>query len=357
VSCHAVGGICTRTRADGRGSCEGLGKNPRSGQELRENLRPPHAGRERVVTKALKSGARDTGFDLALGHAVTTTRRLPLPQSLRYIQPSAPEIIVDHVSFAFDDHIVLRDISFSVPRGSVRFLFGASGSGKSVLLKLVAGLLKPDAGAIVVNGQRIDTMSERELMATRSDIGMVFQENALFDSLTVGDNVGYRLYEETDTPEEQVRARVDELLRFVGLAEFCDRLPSELSGGERRRVAIARAMVSSPRVLLCDDPTTGLDPITSMTIDNEIVKLRDLRQVTSVVATHQVRDAFYIATHHATQEADHIQIAKADATFADRAEFMVLHEGRIHFEGTADELLASRDAYLQHFLRMTLPPW
>jgi phospholipid/cholesterol/gamma-HCH transport system ATP-binding protein len=271
------------------------------------------------------------------------------------VAPSA--ITVSHLSFAFDDHVVLRDVSFDVPRGSVRFLFGASGSGKSILLKLVAGLLKPDAGRIEVNGQRIDSLTERELMQTRSDIGIVFQENALFDSLTVGDNVGYRLYEETDTPKEQVRARVDEVLGFVGLAEFGARLPSELSGGERRRVAIARAMASRPRVLLYDDPTTGLDPITSITIDNEIVKLRDLEQVTSIVATHQVRDAFYIATHRAERVLDGTRILATDDAFAARAQFMVLHDGRIHFEGTAAELLASHDPYLQQFLHMTLPPW
>jgi phospholipid/cholesterol/gamma-HCH transport system ATP-binding protein len=277
----------------------------------------------------------------------------------KILQPAvAPAAItVSHVSFAFDEQIVLRDLSFSVPRGGVRFLFGASGSGKSILLKLIAGLLKPDAGSIEVNGQRIDTLTERELMRTRSDIGIVFQENALFDSLTVGDNVGYRLYEETDTPEEEVRARVDEVLRFVGLTDFCDRLPSELSGGERRRVAIARAMASRPHVLLYDDPTTGLDPITSITIDNEIVKLRDLEQVTSIVATHQIRDAFYIATHRAIRGKEGTRIVATDETLADGAEFMVLHDGCIRFEGSAGELMAARDPYLRQFLRMTLPPW
>jgi phospholipid/cholesterol/gamma-HCH transport system ATP-binding protein len=286
---------------------------------------------------------------------VTTT--LQRPQSAGPVEAHPPTISVEHLSFAFDDQVVLRDISFSIPRGIVRFLCGASGSGKSVLLKLIAGLLKPDAGMIVVNGQRIDTMTERELMRTRGEVGIVFQENALFDSLTVGDNVGYRLYEETDTPEDQVRARVEEVLRFVGLAGFSDRLPSELSGGERRRVAIARAVASRPHVLLYDDPTTGLDPITSITVDNEIVKLRDLEQVTSIVATHQIRDAFYIATHQAILAADGIRVIGAESTLADRAEFMVLHEGRIHFEGTAAALLASKDPYLQQFLHLTLPPW
>jgi phospholipid/cholesterol/gamma-HCH transport system ATP-binding protein len=274
-------------------------------------------------------------------------------------EPTLPPaaIAVSHVSFAFDDQVVLRDISFTLARGGLRFLLGASGSGKSVLIKLVAGLLKPDAGSIVVNGQRLDTLSERELMRTRSDIGIVFQENALFDSLTVADNVGYRLNEETDTPEEQVQARVDEVLRFVGLAGFGERWPSELSGGERRRVAIARAMASKPRVLLYDDPTTGLDPITSITIDHEIIKLRDLQQVTSLVVTHQMRDAFFIATHQAVERNGLIHIVDADGALAGRAEFMVLHDGRIHFEGSAAQLLASRDPHLRQLLHMTLPPW
>ena len=270
---------------------------------------------------------------------------------------AAPGVDVRHVRFAFDDLIVLRDISFSVPAGDIRFLFGASGSGKSVLLKLIAGLLKPDNGTIAVHGRRIDNMSERELMNTRGDIGLVFQENALFDSLTVGDNVGYRLYEETDMPEEQVQKRVEEVLQFVGLAGFADRMPSELSGGERRRVGIGRAMAAKPRVLLYDDPTTGLDPITSMTVDNEIIKLRDLEGVTSIVATHQIRDAFYIASHRAVERDGVVSIVSCEPDIAGRAEFMVLHDGRIHFSGTGAALLASRDRYLQHFLHMTLPPW
>ena len=286
---------------------------------------------------------------------LTTLPALPAPATPS--QHAPPAIAVSHVSFAFDDQIVLRDVSFSVPRGTVRFLLGASGSGKSTLLKLIAGLLKPDVGRIEVNGQRIDSLTERELMQTRSEIGIVFQENALFDSLSVGDNVGYRLYEETDTPAEQVRARVDEVLRFVGLADFGDRMPSQLSGGERRRVAIGRAIASRPNVLLYDDPTTGLDPITSITIDNEIVKLRDLEQVTSIVATHQIRDAFYIATHRAARRDDGTAILTADNSLQDRAQFMVLRDGRIAFEGSAAELMAARDPYLRQFLRMTLPPW
>ena len=263
-------------------------------------------------------------------------------------------VVFDTVSFAFDDHVVLRDISFSVPKGSMAVLLGASGAGKSVVLKLILGLLRPDAGAILVNGQRVDRMPEHDLLRLRGDIGMLFQENALFDSLTVAENVGYRLYEETDMPADQVRSRVAEVLGFIGLGEYIDGMPSELSGGQRRRVAIARAMAAKPSLLLFDDPTTGLDPIIATTVDDEVVKLRDLEHVTSILVTHQIRDAFYVATHQAATTNGRLQIRAAST---ERATFMVLHDGRIYFEGSGAELLASRDDYLQQFLFMTLPPW
>lgn len=270
---------------------------------------------------------------------------------------ATPSVVFEDVSFAFDEDEVLRHVSFEVPKGSMRFLLGASGSGKSVLLKLILGLFRPDAGIIIVNGQRITDMDERDLLRLRADIGMVFQENALFDSLTVDENVGYRLYEETDMPLDQVRERVLEVLGFIGLADYIDRMPSALSGGQRRRVALARAMTTRPALLLFDDPTTGLDPLTATTVDDEIVKLRDLEQVTSIIATHQIRDAFHVATHRALRTADGVHIVKAEDAAATHAEFMVLHEGRIVFEGRADELLASEDPYLKEFLYKTLPPW
>jgi phospholipid/cholesterol/gamma-HCH transport system ATP-binding protein len=266
-------------------------------------------------------------------------------------------VIFEDVSFAFDDHVVLDKVSFQVPKGSMRFLLGASGSGKSVLLKLILGLFRPDSGTIVVNGQRVDNMAERDLLRLRADIGMVFQENALFDSFTVDENVGYRLYEETDLPVDQVRERVMEVLGFVGLGEYSTRMPSELSGGQRRRVALARAMTTRPGLLLFDDPTTGLDPLTAASVDDEVVKLRDLENVTAIVATHQIRDAFYVATHEAVRTPDGVRIVKPDDPGATPAEFMVLHDGRIIFEGSAAELLASDDAYLKEFLYNTLPPW
>jgi phospholipid/cholesterol/gamma-HCH transport system ATP-binding protein len=179
----------------------------------------------------------------------------------------------------------------------------------------------------------------------------VFQEGALFDSLTVRENVGYRLYEESDMPLEEAHRRVEEVLGFIGLTEFIDRMPSELSGGQRRRVAIARAMASKPRVLLYDEPTTGLDPITASTVDDEIIKLRDLENVSSIVVTHQLRDAFYIATHAAIRGTDgKIKIVKADARKEREAEFMMLKDGFIVFEGDAEQLRQSQDEYLRTFL-------
>ena len=270
---------------------------------------------------------------------------------------TSPAVIFEHVSFAFDDHVVLRDISFVVPAGSMRIMLGASGAGKSIILKLILGLFRPDAGRISVHGSRIDDMRERDLLRLRADIGMLFQESALFDSLTVGQNVGYRLYEETDMPEADVRRRVEDVLGFVGLRDYVERLPSELSGGQRRRVAIARAMASKPSLLLLDDPTTGLDPIVATTIDDEVVKLRDLEHVTGIVVTHQIRDAFYVATHRAVRTDSSFNIVPVGDADHPPAEFMVLHEGRIRFEGTGADLLNARDEYLKEMLFMTLPPW
>ena len=266
------------------------------------------------------------------------------------VAADVPAIAFDNVSLAFDDQVILREISFTLFSGHTKLLLGASGSGKSTILKLILGLLKPDSGTIVVNGERVDTMSELEMMKVRADLGMVFQEGALFDSLTVAENVGYKLYEESRVPLAQVRRRVEEVLGFIGLGEYIDRMPSELSGGQRRRVAIARAMAAKPRVLLYDEPTTGLDPITASTVDDEIIKLRDLENVTSILVTHQLRDAFYVATHEAEQMNGRPRIGPADEAKAEEAEFIMLKDGRIHFEGHAAELRASGDAYLQTFL-------
>jgi phospholipid/cholesterol/gamma-HCH transport system ATP-binding protein len=262
-----------------------------------------------------------------------------------------PVVLFENVSLAFDDKVILKDITFSVRSGHTKIFLGASGAGKSTILKLMLGLIKPDSGTIWVLGHRVDQMSEAELMGVRHHMGMVFQEGALFDSLTVGENVGYKLYEETALPLEEVRARVEEVLGFVNLGEHIDRMPSELSGGQRRRVAIARAMAAKPSLLLYDEPTTGLDPMTALTVDAEIIKLRDLEDVTSILVTHQLRDAFYVATHAAENHSgSQARIAPANADKVGEADFLMIREGGIVFEGSADELRQSSDPYLKTFL-------
>jgi phospholipid/cholesterol/gamma-HCH transport system ATP-binding protein len=264
--------------------------------------------------------------------------------------PNAPVIVFDKVDLAFDDKVILRNLSFTLLKGHTKIILGASGAGKSTVLKLILGLLKPDRGFIWVNGQRVDGMSEEQMMQVRADLGMVFQEGALFDSLTVRENVGYKLYEETELPLDEVHTRVEEVLGFVGLAEHIDKMPSALSGGQRRRVAIARAMTAKPKILLYDEPTTGLDPITSVTIDAEIIKLRDLEGVSSVVVTHQLRDAYYVATHTAVRDGGGVRLLEAEERKMDEAEFIMLRDGDIAFEGNVHELRASPDPYLRNFL-------
>jgi phospholipid/cholesterol/gamma-HCH transport system ATP-binding protein len=266
--------------------------------------------------------------------------------------PGGPIVVFDKVHLAFDDKVILREVSFTLKTGHTKIFLGASGAGKSTILRLALGLLKPDGGQIFVNGERVDNMSEDQMMVVRGDLGMVFQEGALFDSLTVRENVGYKLYEELSWPRPEADARVQEVLGFIGLAEFIERMPSELSGGQRRRVAIARAMAAKPRILLYDEPTTGLDPITAITVDEEIIKLRDLEGVSSIVVTHQLRDAFYVAEHTAKRNGGDIGFEKASAGKCDEAEFIMLRDGGIAFEGNAGELraAAARDPYIDAFL-------
>ena len=277
------------------------------------------------------------------------TRPALLDEALAF---GGPIIVFDQVDLAFDEKVILQQVSFTLQTGHTKIFLGASGAGKSTILRLALGLLKPDGGRIFVNGEQIDGMNEDQLMAVRADLGMVFQEGALFDSLTVRENVGYKLFEELQWPIDKANGRVEEVLGFVGLQQFIDRMPSELSGGQRRRVAIARAMAAKPRILLYDEPTTGLDPITCLTVDEEIVKLRDLEGVSSVLVTHQLRDAFFVAEHAATRRNGDVTFEKADREKGDQAEFIMLKDGRIHFEGNASELrrAAAVDPYMQSFL-------
>jgi len=277
------------------------------------------------------------------------TRPALLDEALAF---GGPIVVFDQVDLAFDEKVILRQVSFTLQTGHTKIFLGASGAGKSTILRLTLGLLRPDAGRIFVNGEQIDRMKEDDLMRVRADLGMVFQEGALFDSLTVRENVGYKLSEELHWPRHDVDARVKEVLGFVGLGEFIDRMPSDLSGGQRRRVAIARSMAAKPRILLYDEPTTGLDPITSLSVDEEIIKLRDLEGVSSVLVTHQLRDAFFVAEHAAEWAGSELQFEKADREKADQAEFIMLKDGRIAFEGNASELreAATHDEYIQSFL-------
>ena len=281
--------------------------------------------------------------------AYTTPRPELLQQALG---PGGPIIVFDQVHLAFDDKVILRDVSFTLKTGHTKIFLGASGAGKSTILRLILGLLKPDAGHIFVNGERVDNMTEDQLMGVRTDLGMVFQEGALFDSLTVRGNVGYKLFEEMNVPVADGNRRVAEVLGFIGLADFIERMPSELSGGQRRRVAIARAMAAKPRILLYDEPTTGLDPITAITVDEEIIKLRDLEGVSSIVVTHQLRDAFYVAEHTAIRRGNDVAFEKASHPKCDEAEFIMLRDGGIAFEGNAGELRAAAqsDPYIDAFL-------
>lgn len=272
---------------------------------------------------------------------------IPVP----LIEKHAPVVLFDKVNLSFDDRPILRDVTFDVRAGHTKIFLGASGAGKSTILKLMLGLLKPDSGTIWVLGQPVDALSEDEMMGVRHHMGMVFQEGALFDSFNVGENVGYKLYEETRQPLDEIRARVEEVLGFVGLDEHIGKMPSALSGGQRRRVAIARAMAAKPTLLLYDEPTTGLDPLTSLSIDAEIVKLRDLENVTSVIVTHQLRDAFYVATHEARRDAaGAIELVRAEPEKVAQADFVMLRDGRVAFEGSAEELRTSADPYLREFL-------
>ncbi len=257
-----------------------------------------------------------------------------------------------NVSKAFEEDIVLKNVSFMIARGETKIIVGASGSGKSTILKLILGLIRPDEGQILVEGDDITQMSERELVRVRKRIGMVFQEGALFDSLTVRENVGYRLFEESDLTEEEIEIIVLRLLGFVGLEEAIDKMPAELSGGMKRRVGIARALVGTPRVILYDEPTAGLDPITKRTIVELMIKLRDLEGVTSVFVTHDLQAAGTIATEYAVaQEKGQVRFVRGSDDFCvTNIHFLMLEEGAICFQGSYEELCASQDPYVKAFM-------
>jgi phospholipid/cholesterol/gamma-HCH transport system ATP-binding protein len=263
----------------------------------------------------------------------------------------SPVVEFRDVSIRFETKPVLRDISFSVQRGQTLILLGPAGCGKSVLLKLANGLLIPDSGSIRIFGQEITTMPQRDLFALRANIGMVFQESALFDSLDVEDNVAYRLHEE-HVPEAEAHARVVEALKFVELEQAIKKFPPELSGGMRRRVSIARAIINNPDLILYDSPTGGLDPITSTTIIELVMKQRDVSHTTSLMVTHRLQDAFTLATHRYDPEHGMKPIPKdgPDHGIDPGTKFLMLNECHVVFQGTTEELVHSRDPWIREYL-------
>ena len=252
---------------------------------------------------------------------------------------------------SFDDETVLRNVSFKISQGETKVIVGESGSGKSTVLKLILGLIRPDSGLILVDGHDITRMTERELVSIRRDIGMVFQEGALFDSLSVRENVGYRLSEE-GMDENAIDAEVLQLLGFVGLEDAIDKMPAELSGGMKRRVGIARALVGTPKVVLYDEPTAGLDPITKRTIVELMIKLRDMEGVTTVFVTHDLPAAAIMANEYAAKQSDgqiDIQSGK-EALCLLNISFIMLQNGAICFEGNYHQLMSSTLPYIRTFV-------
>jgi phospholipid/cholesterol/gamma-HCH transport system ATP-binding protein len=262
-----------------------------------------------------------------------------------------PVLELQHVSLSFGDTPVLEDISFRLARGSTMILLGVAATGKSVLLKLILGLLKPDSGKILVEGADIVPLEESRLAGIRRRMGIVFQEGALFDSLSVFENVAYRLREEGKLDEDALEARVREVLGFVEMEHAIDKMPAELSGGMRRRVAIARAIVSDPAIMLYDSPTAGLDPVTAQNINILLAKLRDVQSVTSVMVTHRLQDAFILSNFVYSQEKQQLVLAESNGGRARTATcFLILRDGGIYFLGTDKEFTSSPDPYLRRFL-------
>jgi phospholipid/cholesterol/gamma-HCH transport system ATP-binding protein len=265
-------------------------------------------------------------------------------------QKGSEAIRFENVTLAFDDKVVLDDISLRLPHGETKAIFGVAGSGKSTILKLALGLMKPDSGRIYALGEEVTEMTENALFDLRRQIGMVFQESALFDSRTVRENVAFRLMEEGSVPEDEIERRVREALSFVELERTVDMFPSELSGGMRRRVAIARAIVTQPEILLYDSPTGGLDPVTSTTIVELIVKQRDVYKTSSLMVTHRLQDAFVMATHYFDRQANRMMALPKGVHCEVPMAFLILRDGKVIFDGDLDELARTRDEYIREYI-------
>jgi phospholipid/cholesterol/gamma-HCH transport system ATP-binding protein len=264
--------------------------------------------------------------------------------------PENDVIVFDDVSIAFEDKVVLDGISFRLPRGETKAIFGVAGSGKSTILKLAIGLIKPDSGHIYTLGEDITLLQEEQLFELRRKVGIVFQESALFDSLTVRDNVAFRLMEEGTVDAEEIERRVTEALRFVELEHTLDMFPAELSGGMRRRVAIARAIITQPETLLYDSPTGGLDPVTSTTIVELIVKQRDVYKTSSLLVTHRLQDAFTMANHYFDAKTNHMRPVPPGGRIEVPLTFLILREGKVIFDGDLPALAQTQDEYIREYI-------
>lgn len=263
-----------------------------------------------------------------------------------------PAIEFRDVVLAFDDRTILNHLSFRVLKGETKIILGGSGGGKSTIIKLVLGLLKPDSGRVLVNGEDITDYNEVQMMSVRKKIGMVFQEGALFDSLSVYDNVAYRLHEQ-GVPEHEVEPEVRRMLRFVNLEDAIDKMPAELSGGMRRRVGIARALIGDPKIVLFDEPTAGLDPPTARTICELAMKLRDLEDVSSIFVTHEMNNLHYICSEYAVvnDEGQVVFEREGERLCLTNSKVMMMRNGHIIFSGTDEALRRAEDPYIQKFLR------
>ncbi|HEY1678983.1 MAG TPA: ATP-binding cassette domain-containing protein [Candidatus Sulfotelmatobacter sp.] len=276
---------------------------------------------------------------------------LPVESSSNVLQPqSGSAIVFDDVHLAFGDNHVLRGVSFRLPYGETKALFGVAGSGKSTILKLALGLLPPDSGRITVLGNEVTHLDEQDWFPLRAHLGMVFQESALFDSLTVRENVAYRLTEEHGIYDEPIDVRVREVLRFVELEHTLDLFPSELSGGMRRRVAIARAIITRPELLLYDSPTGGLDPVTSNTIIELIMKQRDVYHTSALLVTHRLQDAFTMATHQFDKKENALRALPRGQYCDVPMSFLILRDGKVIFDGDIRELAHTKDEYIREYI-------
>src|SRR5947207_7799884 len=299
------------------------------------------------------SNASDEPSD-AVRSTGTFERRRPADLVEPNVEVALPAIEFRNVNFSYEDKKVLNDLSFQLAKGEIKIILSGSGGGKSTILKLVLGLLKPDAGEIFIDGEEITEFDETELQRVRDKIGMAFQEGALFDSLTVYENVAFRL-QERGVPEEDIEKEVRSLLKFVKLEREMDKLPSELSGGMRKRVSVARALVGNPKIVLFDEPTVALDPPTSGTICDLIIELRDLESVSSIVVTHEMDVVKYLTSEYASvDEKGKLRFKEDSESFClTNTNILMLRKGREIFSGTGDELVESQDEYIHEFIRGT----